>query len=97
MPYADPERQRAAMRRYYYQQLGLDVETEPPAGFITLVEAARRMHYVPTTLHLHIRRGWAAGETWRRGPRGRVYIREEFVNGELAARAAAAHARPGAP
>lgn len=81
MTYKDPARQRDAMRQHYYRRQGLTVVTTPPLGYITLVEAARRMHYTPTALHLRIRRGWAAGETWRRGPRGHVYIREEFLHG----------------
>jgi hypothetical protein len=46
---------------------------EPPPGYISVPEYARRIHLSPEAVNRWVRLGWCTGRTWQT-PGGRVYV-----------------------
>jgi hypothetical protein len=74
--YKDPNYRRARQRQLYHAKLGQPAA--PPAGYISLREVAKRLHYAQNTIRRHARRG-DFGPIWTRGPRSTRYVSEEAI------------------
>lgn len=78
MTYKDPDHGLMRRRQLYHAKMGQPAA--PPPGYISLKEAARRLHYSHVGIWKCAKRG-DFGPVWTRGPRSAIYVREEALHG----------------